>query len=141
MHIEDSLLGNRSGHKLECFPEASVCSASVGYNSQEGLLLCIMFALYCVTIQNQNLCGCPAHNSSSRLGLNCKRKHLHYKQHLLLLQCSLEVLHRCPNTLAGCDRVDVHFHIGFALSSLCFRVKRSIPHICLFFYTGKIFGE
>ena len=39
MQIVDSGLGNRSGHKLECFPEASVCSASVGYNSQEGLLL------------------------------------------------------------------------------------------------------
>ena len=60
MHIVDSLLGNESGHKLECFPEASVCSASVGYNSQEGLLLCTMFALYCVTIQNKNLCACPA---------------------------------------------------------------------------------
>ena len=69
---------------------------------------CTMFALYCVTIQ-KNLCACPAHSSSSRLGLNCKRKHLHYKQHLLLLQCSLEVLHRCPEILAGCGRVSCAF--------------------------------
>ena len=47
MQIVDSLLGNESGHKLECFPEASVCSASVGYNSQEGLRLYHVCSVLC----------------------------------------------------------------------------------------------
>ena len=74
--------------------------------------------------------SCPAYNSSSRLGLNCKKEapgHLHCKQHLLLLPGSLEVLHRSPKTLADCGRVSCAF--AHRMCSLCFRVKRSLPTI------------
>ena len=44
-----------------------------------------------------------------------------------MLQCSLEVLHRCPETIAGCGRVSIG--CACAVCSLCFRVKRSLPSI------------